>query len=99
MTFGSVEGGATFTSNLGSTPSIGWAMSSWRVPSATLTWRASITHCAETCSATNYVCGSKLSLSEWMSAALQLSAYPLQMVVKSRSRWYVATEVSTPDVL
>ena len=58
---------------------------------------ASITHYVETCSATNFACGSKLSPSDWMSSVLQLSAYPLQMVAKSRFGWYVATEVNTPD--
>ena len=62
------------------------------------TRRASITHYAETCSATNFACGSKLSPSYWMSSALQPSAYTLQMVVKSRSGWYIATELNTPDV-
>ena len=68
--FGSVEGGATFTSNPGYTPSTGWATSSWRVPSAMFARRASITHCAETCSATHCACGSKLSPREWMSSTL-----------------------------
>ena len=37
-TFGSVEGGMTFASNLGSTPFTGWAMSSWHTPLAVLAW-------------------------------------------------------------
>ena len=53
--------------------------------------RASITHYAETCSATNLACGSKLSPSDWMSSVLKPSAYPLQIVAKFRSGWYIAT--------
>ena len=60
-------------------------------------WWASITHYDETCSATNLACGSKLSPSDWMSSVLKPLAYPLQIVEKSRSRWYVAIEVNTPD--
>ena len=88
-----------FAPDLGSTPFAGWATSSWHMPSAAFTRRASITHCVETCSATNYAHGSNLSPSYWMSSTLQPSAYPLQMAVKSRSRWCVTTEVSTLDVL
>ena len=40
---------------------------------------------------------SKLSPSVWMSSVLKPSAYPLQIVVKSRFRWYVTIEVYTPD--
>ena len=69
-TFNSVGGGATFISDLGSTASVGWAMSSRRVPSAALARRASIIHCAKTCSTTNCVCGSKLSPSAWMVSEL-----------------------------
>ena len=61
MTFGSVGGGTMLVSDLVSTPSASWMMSSWRTPLATLAWRASITHCAETCSATIYMYGTKLS--------------------------------------
>jgi len=32
-----------------------------------------------------------------MSSVLKPSAYPLQIVAKSRFRWYVATEVNTLD--
>ena len=97
-TLGSIEGGAMFASNPGSALSADWATSSWRAPSTALARRASITHSAETCSATNCACGSKLSPSAWMESGLQPSAYPLQMAAKSGSRWCVATEVSTPDV-
>ena len=69
-TFGSIRGGVTFTSNLGSTPSIGWVTSSWYVPSVVFARRASITYYAETCSATIYAHGSKLSLSTWMASRL-----------------------------
>ena len=60
--------------------------------------RCSITHCAETCSATIYAHGSKLSPSTWMASGLQSSAYPLQMAAKSWLEWCVATKVNTPDV-
>ena len=98
MMFGSVGGETMLVSDPVSTPSTGWMTSSWCMPSATLERRASITHYAETCSATIYAYGTKLSPSVWMASALQPSAYPLQMVVKSRSGWCIATEVSTPDV-
>ena len=58
-------------------------------------WRASITHCVETCFATNLAC--MLSPSDWMSSVLKSLAYPLQIVAKSRSGWYIATEVNTPN--
>ena len=61
--------------------------------------RASVTHCAETCSDTNLACGSKLSLSDWMSSVLKPLAYPLYIVAKSMFGWYVATEVNTLDAL
>jgi len=32
-----------------------------------------------------------------MSSVLKLSAYPLQIVVKSMFGWYITTEVNTPD--
>ena len=60
--------------------------------------RTSITHYAETCSATNLACGSKLSPSDWISSVLKPSTYPLQIVAKSRFGWYVATEVNTPTL-
>ena len=88
-----------FASDPSSTPSIVWATSSWCAPSTVFTWWASITHYAETCSPTNYACGSKLSLSSWMASRLQPLAYPLQMLAKSSPGWCIATDVSTPDVL
>ena len=69
-TFGSVGGRTTLASDPVSTPSIGWMTSSWRTPSATLEQRASITHCAETCSATIYAYGTKLFPSTWMASTL-----------------------------
>ena len=96
-TFGSIEAGAMSTSDPGSVPSAGWATSSQRMLLAMSSRRTSITHYAETCSAINLACGSKHSLGIWMSSVLKPSAYPLQIVVKSRFGWYVATEVNTPD--
>ena len=87
-----------FASNSVSTPSIGWTTSSRHTSSAMDERRASITHCAVTCSTTIYACGTKLSPNAWISTALHPSTYPLQMAMKSRSGWWVATEVSTPDV-
>ena len=86
------------TSDLASATSAGWTTSSRRTSTATVERRASITHYVETCSATICVYGTKLSLSEWMASALQPSAYPRQMAVKSRSRWCATTEDSTPDI-
>ena len=83
-TFGLVEVEATSTSDLGFVPFAGWATSSPGMLLAMSSWRTSITHYAETCSATNLVCGSKLSLSNWMSSVLKLSAYLMQIVAKSR---------------
>ena len=60
-TFGSVEAGATFTSDPGSTLSADWAVSSLRMLLAISSQRTSITHWAETCSATDLACGNKLS--------------------------------------
>ena len=96
-TFGSVEAGVMSTSDPSPVPSTGWVTSSQRTLLVMSSRRTSITHCAETCFATNLACGSKLSLSVWMSFVLKLSAYPLHIVAKSRFRWYVATEVNTPD--
>ena len=96
-TFGSAEGRTTSTFDPGSVPSTGWAMSSRRTLLAMSSWRTSITHCVETCSATNLACGSKLSPSDWMSSVLKPSAYPLQIGMKSRFGWCVATEDNTPD--
>ena len=75
--FISVRGGTTLAFDSVSTPSVGWMTSSWRTPSTMLEWQASITHCAETCSTTIYVHGTKLSPSAWIASALQPSAYPL----------------------
>ena len=96
-TFGSVKAGATFTSDPGCAPFAGWAESSPRMLLTMSSRWTSITHWAETCSATNLACGSKPSLIYWMSSVLKPSAYPLQMVAKSRFGWCVATEVSTLD--
>ena len=76
-TFGSVGGRVTPASDLGSMSSAGWATSSWCMLAAMSARRASITHYTETCLATNFACGSKLSPSEWMSSTLQPSAYSL----------------------
>ena len=96
-TFGSVEAGAMSTSDLGSMSSVGQATSSRRTLLAMSSQRTSITHCVETCSSTNLTCGSKFSPSVWMSSVLKPSAYPLQIVVKSRFGCYVTTEVNTLD--
>ena len=74
-------------------------MSSGCSPSATLVRQASITHCVETCLATIYAHGNKLFPSAWMAFGLQPLAYPLQIAAKSSSRWCIATDVSTLDVL
>ena len=96
--FGSIGGGRTFASDPISTPSTWWMTSSQHTSSTTLERRASITHCVMTYSVTICAHGTKLSPSAWIASALHPSMYPLQMAVKSRSRWCIATEVSTPNV-
>ena len=76
-TFGSVRGGTMLASDLAYVAFVDYAMSSRRTSTATVERRASITHCMVTCSATTYVCGSKLSPSVWISSTLHPSTYPL----------------------
>ena len=75
MTFGSIGGGMMLTFDLVSTPSTGWTTSSWCTSLSTLEWRASITHCAVTCSATICAYGTKLSPSAWISSMLHPLVY------------------------
>ena len=77
MTFGLVGGKMTLASDPAFAASVGWTTSSRRTSTAMIEWRASITHCVVTCSATTYACGAKLSPSAWISSMLHRLAYPL----------------------